>query len=604
VRLRTAAAGWGIALASCAAAAVAGAQQLEVQVGAGPYYVDVPVEIRVVANGFDEDPTPESSAPEPATGSLEFLDVSPQVNSSIVIVNGRMSQSKQVRFVYRYQYQAERPGAVRLGPFRVTQGGDTRATRPVSLKIESVPASDRVAVELVLPEKRIYVGERVPVALRFRIEEDLRDRLEGYTLQVPLFDMTESFQFLDDPPADGTPLTIHTRTGDLELKGRAALVDQGGQRFLQVEVSRTAVPLRSGAVRIPASSILADEATRFRRDLFGGRVATHVRKLRAADRDRSLEVAALPRAGQPPSFAGAVGRGFQLDVAADRTVVQVGDPITLTLTLRGEGNLERLGLPSLDAPGLLPEDRFRVPTGDLPGVAEAGAKRFTAVVRVLDPRQQEIPALEYAWFDPERERYETTRSRPIALSVRPAEVVGADDVLSEPPPPAPAEAALAEAPEPAAPAPRELSTTGADLAIERSAARLVRDGRTSWGGPWLPAGLYGGSAAAVLLAVLDRRRRLDPEARTRRRRADGQLDAIRAAAGAPATQAAARIARALRALAAQQPGGHGRELDELLGECDARAYAPEGLRQDGPLDPRFHQRALEIAERLAERLRS
>jgi hypothetical protein len=364
------------------------------------------------------------------------------------------------------------------------------------------------------------------------------------------------------------------------------------------------VPLRAGAVRIPAASVVADEATRYRRDLFGGRVATHVRKLRATDRDRALEVSALPSAGRPPSFAGAVGQGFQLDVAADRTVVQVGDPISLTLTLRGAGNLERLGLPPLDAPGLLPKQHFRVPEGDLPGEVEGGAKRFTAVVRVLDERQQEIPALEYAWFDPEAERYETTRSRPIALSVRPAEIIGAEDVLSEPLPAPEDDREVAEAPEPPVPASGGFSTTGADLAIERDVTLLVRDARTSWGGRGLPAGIYAGSVLAVLAALVERRRRLEPEARARRKRADDQLDAIRAAASAPAAEAAAHIARALRALAAQHPDAHGRELDELLAACDAQAYAPAELRDDGPLDPRLHQRALALAERLRERARS
>lgn len=579
----------------------AAAQQIDLQVTRGPHYVDVPIEIRIVADGFEEEPAPEASAPEPEAGTLELLDVSPQVKSSVVITGGRVRQSKEVSFVYRYLFLASAPGDVELGPFRVSQGDVVRATRVLALSIQSVPASDRVAVELSLPEKRIYVGERVPIELRFSLEEELRDHLESYTLRVPFFDMTESFQFLDDPAAEGTRLIVSTHAGELELRGRAATRREGGQQFLDVTVSRTAVPLRSGAVRIPAASIVADEGTRYRRDLFGSRIATHTRKLRAADRNREIEVMPLPRTDQPPSFAGAVGKGFQLEVAADHTVVQVGEPITLTFTLRGDGNLERIGLPPLDRPGLLPEDRFRVPEGDLAGVLEDGAKRFTAVVRVLDERQQEIPALEYAWFDPEAERYETTRSRPIALSVGAAEVVSADDVLSEPLAGA-GDSALGEDREEPAVRSREFSLTGADLAIEREVALLVRDARTRWGGRWLPTGVYAGSILAVVLAMLGRRRRdLDPEISARRRRVESELAAIRSAAGAPAAEAAANLARALRRLIAEHPNGHSPELDDLIGECDARAYAPAGSEDGAPLDAEFHQRALKLAEQLAER---
>lgn len=605
---------WLAVIALSAWATAVAAQQVEVQAEGGPHYVDVPVQIQIVADGFEEQPTPKVVPPEPTGGTLEFQGVSPQVSSSIVIINGNMRQSKEVKFVYRYAFLANAPGDVQIGPFRVSQGSQEHQTRPFALHVASVPSSDRLAVELVLPNRRIYVGERVPVTLRFEIAQGLRQHLEGYTLRVPFFDMSEGFQFLDDPAANGTKVTIDTRAGQLQLVGRAETRNEGGRKFLEISVERTAVPLRAGTVQIPAASVVADEGTRYQRDLFGSRIVTNVRKLRAADRERALEVSPVPLAGRPPSFAGAVGKGFHLDVAADRTVVQVGDPITLTLTLRGDGNLETLGLPPLDRPGLLPGDRFRVPQGDLPGVVDGGHKQFSAVVRVLDAHQQEIPALEYAWFDPETQRFETTRSRPIALSVRPAEVVGANDVLSAAPPSGSGdqpesgsravEEQAAQPPAQATPQPSLSGVSGADLAIERDPALLVRDARTAWGGRWLPAGVYAGSVMAVLLALLERRRQdLGPEAGDRRRRIERELRAIRQAAGAPATEGAGSLSRALRRLAAESGDGRDPELDALLGECDACAYAPAALRRAAPLDPQLHRRALALAERLAERAR-
>ena len=61
----------------------------------------------------------------------------------------------------------------------------------------------------------------------------------------------------------------------------------------------------------------------------------------------------------PPSFAGAVGRGFSLEAAADRSVVQLGDPITLTLTIRGDGNLGNVALPALEGEHGFSPERFR-----------------------------------------------------------------------------------------------------------------------------------------------------------------------------------------------------------------------------------------------------
>lgn len=593
-------ASWASALLllSCLLPVVAFGQQVELQMTQGPYYVDVPVEVRVLAQGFADEPTPHVTAPDPAAGTLELLDVSPQVSSSVVITNGRLQQSREVRFVYRYLYLASAPGKVVLGPFTVEQDDVERTTRAYTLAVASVPLSDRLAVELVLPGKRVYVGQTIPVQLRFTLGQALRERLEGYVLRVPFLEMTERFHFQGEGAREGTSLKLQTHGGEVALVGEAVERNSPDGPLLEITVARTVVPLREGEVRIPAASVVADEGTSYRREIFGGRRATQTRKLRAADRERVLEVLPVPRAGRPSSFAGAVGQGFQLDVSADRTVVQVGDPITLTLSLRGDGNLERIGLPPLGQPGLLPTNRFRVPEGELTGEISDGAKHFTAMVRVLDERQQEIPALEYAWFDPVAERYETTRSRPIALSVREATVVGAEDVESDPEP---------RTPEPApertgAPAKtyRSFSQTGADLAIERDVGLLARDARTAPGGGWLVAGIYAVSLLGVGLAVVDRRR-VDrgPEKAARRRRLDAALTEIRAAAALPAAEGAERVSGALRRLVAEDPAAHSAALDAILGECDAASYAPESQRSSALFDPQLQHRALAWLENLS-----
>ena len=69
---------------------------------------------------------------------------------------------------------------------------------------------------------------------------------------------------------------------------------------------------------------------RWRRDFFGERIPTHIRKRRVKDKPRALIVQKLPQAGRPESFTGTVGSGYRLEVAADRSVVRVGDPIRLT----------------------------------------------------------------------------------------------------------------------------------------------------------------------------------------------------------------------------------------------------------------------------------
>ena len=582
-------------------ASPAAAQRVGVQVPQGPRYAGTPVEIRITVEDFEEDPQPEVRVAAPAEGRLEFVSVSPTISSSITIINGRMSQTKSVRFVYRYRYLATKPGTVEVGPFVVTQGALRQTAPAVRFEIRAVPRSDRVRVAVRLPEGVRYVGQHIPVTLELWLEEGLRENLRGYTLSVPLFDLREGFQYLDDAdPRAESNLMIQTGSGPVTLPASVRHETAGGLSYVVVSAARTLVPLRPGRFELEPATAVVEEGTRWRRDFFGGRRATHVRMWSAKDAPRVLRIDPLPRTGRPPSFAGAVGRGYTLDVTADRTVVQVGDPITLTFTLRGEGNLENAALPSLDAEGLLPPDAFRVPEGALPGRYANGAKEFTAVVRVLDESVREIPALPYSWFEAEKEAYVTTLSRPIALSVRPAEVIAAEDVFRGAP-----EAETPEAETERPDAPRETFTlTGADLAIERDPTRLLVSTRRNLGGPWLPVGLYAGGSLLLAAALLDRRRRdVDPEELRRRKLLEGELRRIRDAARLSGDEAVPELARALRRMLASVPEARSAELDAFLGECDARTYAPEGRTRSATLDARLHARALELARTLAERAR-
>jgi len=579
----------GAVLVALVAAASAAAQTVSVQSTPAPHYAGESIEVHVVVEGFDEDPAPSVVVASPPRGKLIAGGVHPSVSTSISIVNGQMRRTKEVKFTFVYQLHVRKPGSIEIGPFVVTQGNTSVRSRSLRLDLEALPSSDQMAVELEFPNTPVYVGERVPITLRFRLTGRLRENLHQYALRVPFFALTETFQFLEPPGAAGTTqVEIRTPNGPLSVMGSTREEKRNGDTHLIVEVRRIVVPLRAGSLEIPPATLDVEEGVRFRRDLFGGRRPTQIRKWRSTDRARRLSVKQIPAGRTPESFAGAVGSGFSLTVSADRTVVKVGEPIALHFELRGDGNLETAALPRLDAEGLLPPTLFRVADGEISGHLDDGAKRFTAMVRVLEPSVHEIPALEYSWFDPTTEQFQSTKSRPIALSVGDAQVIGAADVQSG-----------EHAPE--SPKSGPLVLTGADLAIERDADLLLRRASTRTRNTWMIAGLYAGSALLLVLTQLDRRRRnVDPAVVARRRRVAGELRRMREASNLPASEAAAEIARALRALLAETPDVRRPEIDALIGECDARSYAPAAGRDRSPIDSAFHQRALELAQGMTE----
>ena len=593
---------FAVALSMLVAASAAAAQTVRLQTAPAPHYAGEPIEIHVVVEGFDEHPAPSVVVASSPRGKLIAGGVHPSVSTSISIVNGRMRRTKEVTFTFVYQLQVDEPGPIEIGPFAVTQDDTSITSRRLRLDLEALPSSDQIAVELEFQNTPIYVGERVPITLRFWLTGRIRENLHQYTLRVPFFALTETFQFLEPPGVAGTTkVEIQTPNGPLSVMGSAREEKRNGETYLIVEVRRLAVPLRAGSLEVPPAILDVEEGVRFQRDLFGGRRPTQVRKWRSTDRVRRLSVKQIPSDRSPESFAGAVGSGFSLVVSADRTVVKMGEPIALHFELRGDGNLETAALPRLDAKGLLPPASFRVADGEIPGHLEGGVKRFTAMVRVLDPDINEIPALEYSWFDPTTEQFESVKSRPIALSVGEAQVIGAADVQSGEHalenPASDLEQRTARTASGSGP----LVLTGADLAIERDADLLLRRASTRTRNTWMVAGFYIGSSLFLLLAQLDRRRRnVDPAVVVRRRRVAGELRRMREASKLPASEAAAEIARALRALLAEIPEVRRPEIDALIGECDARSYAPAADRDRSPIDAAFHQRALELAQSLTE----
>lgn len=124
----------------------------------------------------------------------------------------------------------------------------------------------------------------------------------------------------------------------------------------------------------------------------------------------------LPSEGQPPSFAGAVGR-FAFNARVTPTAVAAGEPVTLAIEINGEGNIENVSPPEL-ALG----DGFRVyeqklVAKDMDPMRSAGRKRFEQVLIPRSADIKELPALSFSYFDPATGSYNTLTQGPFPLVV-------------------------------------------------------------------------------------------------------------------------------------------------------------------------------------------
>ncbi|MCI0652005.1 MAG: hypothetical protein L0Z55_08980 [Planctomycetes bacterium] len=617
IRVATALAILGVLLAARAGAA--SAQSAELRLDEGPYYAGVPIDILVGAEGFDEDPQPECTAPKPEKGDLIDLGAGqPSVRSFLSITPAGRHEEREVSHRHHFRFLCQDPGRYRLGPFTMTQGEKSAKTRTVQVKLEVVPLTDDMRLRVVVPERPLFVGERAPMRLEWWVLHEQAESLLSLSRDfvVPLFDRADLCTFVDREARDDEQEIVITSGG--KPQKIAATFERrtaDGKSWDVVVAERILVPLAAGEHELGEATVTVDQVTEWRRDLFGGKRATRAKKVRAVDLARRLSVKELPVAGRPESFAGAVGHGFTLEAAADRTVVQVGDPITLTFTLRGEGGIEQAGLPSLVAGGGLSPAHFRVPAmEEAAGILQDdGGKVFTAVIRVISEAVREIPPIAYGWFDTESGAYETTHSRPIALAVRAGTTISAGDV----------ESAVASAAENGnggrggngarnesggreqaraelVPGRPIFALTGADLAIARGEAVLV-DRRARGGGADTLALLYAASLAALGGAVVVRRRSaIDPALVRRRKSLKAHLQEIENCGGLPRRRALERIAGALRAMLAEAPAARTPEAERAIADCELVRYAP-AAGAEPPLDADFHARALECARAILRR---
>ncbi len=572
--------GWSFLAALIAVLVIADVsegQSASIQLESGPYYAGVPVTLRLTMRGFSVKPACNPVAPEGAF-------ISPGGSTQVSVGFDRkyaLSQS--------YEFVAPKPGTYTIGPFEVEAGTVKKKTNTLTIRLEPVPEDDYLEIKVLLPEKPMTIGQRTPATVevwcrddRFRVVQQT-----SLTLSVPLYDLVDGFEFVDTPLQRGqSSLRINTARGAIRVPVVTTREQRGRETWYRISITRTLIPRRAGSYTVEPAIVNTFRAVN-RRPI----------PIRAQDLERTLVVAELP-AGKPTSWAGAIGQGFNLDVSADRTVVQIGDPIRLTLKLKGNGNLEHASLPPLWADGGLDPKQFRLPRGDASGSFADGEKTFEVTVRAMDENVTAIPPLAYSWYDPELGRYETTRSLPVALSVRGAKIVSADDVVAssgsdeDPESSATAGSDATQVPQPTR-STRSFTLTGADLSHEPNVDRLlVRGG--NWSGVTIYT-LYGVPLLAIAIAIVLRRRAaIDPAiARRRKALATGLAD-IRSCRGKPELEATSAIATALRAMISEVPNGRTPGVDAFLAECEAVVYAPSGGAE--PIATAFYERAVALAE--------
>lgn len=242
---------------------------------------------------------------------------------------------------------------------------------------EETPPPDYF-VEAFVSDSMPYVGEQILYSFRYY----------AYTLPPNLQENLPEFE--------GFWL------GEVDLVGNNVDTIQNRQ-YIVGELYAEISPLSDGVITIPPSNLFIPES------VFNNRVDLDTSSV-------TVQVRPLPE-NAPESFNGAVGQ-YTASLEATPMSITLGEPVTLTLTIDGTGDLERLLAPDLSEIA-----GWRVfanpPQYTLSAVSgiRLGQKIFQWLLIPEQSGTQTFPSIEFTYFDPEEEVYKSESFDPFTINV-------------------------------------------------------------------------------------------------------------------------------------------------------------------------------------------
>jgi hypothetical protein len=288
-----------------------------------------------------------------------------------------------------------RSGRLRArGPSRtvVVVGPRDTAGVPAVVASTDIDTSADVALRAIVVPDTVYVGEQASYQVGVFISPSAREKLRSNPSFVPP-QLNELMAY--DYPADRRRQPIRRRVGS--------------QCYDVLVYERALFPLSAGRHDLAPAELSYSLA--IGAGFFAG-------SERRETKSEWVSVTAIepPEQGRPTNYSGAVG-DLSLRAHVDSTGARVGDPMTLTLHLAGEGNIKLLPRPAIAVPwaSLVPGDeRVSIDT-----VARRirGTKDFDWIVTPRASGVKTIPSIAYPYWNPKTKQYEVAATDSLSITV-------------------------------------------------------------------------------------------------------------------------------------------------------------------------------------------
>ncbi|MFH1282823.1 MAG: BatD family protein [bacterium] len=352
--------------------------------------------------------------PDPVIPSLaDFSIRSSGRSQSISIVNGVMSSVVK----YSYYLIPQKEGKYSIGPISVKYGGEQYKSQVIQIEVikDQIPAksqggnissseglpedtSDEVFIITSLNNRNPYIGEEIILSFKFL----RRVKIYGDSnYQAP--DIV-GFIKEDLPPQLNYQTVIENN------------------RYLVAEIRTALFPISAGKLTIGSAGLTATVERKTSRnrsqDDFFMQFFQPGEKKRFASKPITVDVKPLPVKDRPDNFKGAIG-SFDMNTKIDKTAAVVNEPITLTVTIAGQGNIKSINEPDWpDTRDFKYYDTINNVNQKVENYHIAGSKVFQKVFIPQRSGKIAIPPVKFSYFDAEKKMYKTLFSKEILLDIK------------------------------------------------------------------------------------------------------------------------------------------------------------------------------------------
>lgn len=362
------------------------------------------------------------------TGFELLYGPSTSTQSSVSIVNGKMSRNSQVTFTYTLQ--ARQPGTYKLPVATIKSGGQTYKSNQASIQVLERDAEENAASgggasghsgartrandasAATVSSADLYVGASVSKRQVYEQEAVVLTYKLYTRVNISPNYTPESLEL------DG----FHTQEIELPMQKELKVERVNGRNYQTTVLSQHVLfPQKTGKVTIPSRKFEFEAIVQnpnvdpFDAFFGGGALQTRVPKTVMAS---AIELQVEPLPSRPANFSGAVGTQFNVSGTLTPEQVDANDAVSLRLTVNGVGNMKLMKAPAVQWPKDF--ESYDPKTNDKTRIGANGASGNVVYDYTAVPRhggKYSIPPVEFCYFDTQSKSYRTLRTDSFHVAV-------------------------------------------------------------------------------------------------------------------------------------------------------------------------------------------